>query len=127
MTNDKTPCQYCGEEYSSQGVHAHERHCDENPENQDDEDETAAADEGGDSVFATSVNDDADLTEVEEVVRDRADGDCENCGEDYETFHRIYPDEPEATSNLFALCGDCEAELEDLHPLTKRSKVRHEE
>lgn len=35
--SEKVECQYCGKEFSKRGVANHERYCDENPENKEQE------------------------------------------------------------------------------------------
>lgn len=37
MSDEKVECQYCGKKYSKRGVANHEKYCDENPENKEQE------------------------------------------------------------------------------------------
>lgn len=120
--SEQVACEYCGEMFSPQGVSTHERYCDEKPD-EDDEDGTAD-DADGASVLANSVEDEDELSDIQRAVLNRTDGDCERCGEGYETFHLVREDKPESTRNLFALCRDCDDDLTNLHPHSKRTLVR---
>jgi hypothetical protein len=138
--SNTTPCQFCGDEYKARGVAAHERACDENPENQS-EPTQAQSDE------ATSESDDTE-TPLEKQALERDGCQCRRCGAtgtpvDYDpdtldvdldwdgdldvdpnvelTVEPLVPgDSVEALQELVTLCPDI---VDGLHYLTKRTEV----
>ena len=98
-------CEYCGESFDKRGIGAHQRHCD------DAQQETMTP----------------ELAGLEAEVRERDDGQCASCGTDSGLVaHEVDPDVGQERANLVTLCGHCEAQLEGLHPRTKRTKLRSE-
>jgi hypothetical protein len=139
---DVVVCEFCGDEYKKQGLAAHQRFCDEKPDEGDEdsdgenggvgEDERPVEAEEGDvpadegEVSGDTPTPRDNLDPIEQAAIDRDDGTCLHCGAtDGLVVHVVDEDERERLANLFTLCDDCLPEFEDLHPLTKRTKIFH--
>jgi hypothetical protein len=129
--SNTTPCQFCGGEYKARGVAAHERACDENPENQ-----SGATDPQSGQTAPKSGATQSSETPLEARALER-DGRCRRCGAtgdpdvvdwsgDAElTVEPLVPDgTAEELQDLISLCPQCADLIDDgLHYLTKRTKV----
>lgn len=108
MNDDETvECEYCGDSFHKQGIGAHKAHC----EGRTDDDSGAQQFEG--------LEADAYARDGEACVR------CE--ATDALTIHRIDRSVGAELSNLVTLCDDCEADIAELHSLTKRTQIFHHE
>ena len=102
----KVECEYCGEYFKEEGLATHHRFCD-------------AAEEDG-------SQEDAGHSELEETILERDNDSCARCeSEEHLVVHQIDPNRGDVRSNLVTLCEECDAELEGLHPRTKRSKIQN--
>lgn len=96
-------CEYCGELFDKRGIGAHQRHCD-----------------GAHEETMTP-----ELDGLEAKARERDDGQCRRCdASERLVTHEVDPDVGQELANVVTLCGTCEAEIEGLHPRTKRTKIR---
>jgi len=104
MTDEHVDCEYCGESFKKQGLAAHQRYCD-----------------AKEAEEATAV---PEYEGTEAKVVDRDDERCLRCESTAElVVHQIAPDRDVAINNLVTLCEGCEADLDGLHPRTKRTKI----
>jgi len=111
-SSDTTPCQFCGDEYQApRGIATHERHCEENPENQSGatEDQSGqtetslkarALKRDGCAYRRCGATGDPDVVDVDLDVDWSGDADL--------TVEPLVPgDTVEALSDLVTLCSDC--------------------
>ena len=100
--SDTVECEFCGDEYKTQGLATHQRFCDEKPCDEDASGRSALASE----------------------ALERDGHTCVNCGSTDElTAHMVDSVEPDRLANRISLCLDCHDEFDELHPLTKRTKA----
>lgn len=112
-TDDRVPCDHCGELYDRRGIGAHEASC---SEASSDEDTSAPSD---------TTDADPEWGGVELEVLERDNGQCRRCGSDEDlVVHVINRAILGKRSNLVTLCADCEAEIEGLHYRTKRTAIQ---
>ncbi|AUX08928.1 hypothetical protein AArcSl_1297 [Halalkaliarchaeum desulfuricum] len=103
--SDTVECEYCGEEFDKRGIGAHKAHCD------------------GAEEAQTAPRQAVDGLEAEVYARDN--GQCRRCGaEESLDVHQVDSDKEPVRANLVIVCAECEAEIEGLHPRTKRTKIR---
>ncbi|WP_152422174.1 hypothetical protein [Natrialba asiatica] len=100
-------CEYCGEAFKEQGLPAHQRYCD------------AVEEEGSQGG--------PEYSDLEEAVLERDDNACVRCDADGDLIvHKIDPSGEDENRNLVSVCGDCDGEIDGLHPRTKRTKIQSE-
>jgi len=103
---DMVECEYCGEEFKSAGLGAHQRFC-------DDVDADDSEGENEEDSFRADV-------------LERDDRACLVCGSDDELVtHVVDESEPDELVNRLTLCEDCDENMAGLHPMTKRTKAHH--
>lgn len=108
----------CGfEAKDSRGLSAHQRYCDEYQEA-----EMVPSDDDPHTV--PTRGDEKEYSDFEEEVLSRDSYECRRCGEDASCVHKMKPEGDEKLSNFRAVCGDCDAFLEGLHPQTKDTEVK---
>jgi len=129
MSDDTVECEYCGEEFKSQGLATHQRFCDEKPdEEQDGHDSStdAISDEESpeDDDTTTRDNRSGRWSDFEADVVDRDNGECRRCSSDENlVVHTVDPDGKQRLQNALTLCEECDAYVEDFHPRTKRTAI----
>ena len=96
-------CEYCGDSFDTRGIGAHQRYCD-----------------GANEATVTP-----EPAGLEATVRARDDEQCRRCEATTALgVHTVNPAVGQELANLVTLCARCAAELEGLHPRTKRTKIR---
>jgi len=96
-------CEYCGDSFDKRGLGAHQRYCD-----------------GAQEATVTPES-----AGVEATVRARDDEQCRRCGATSALgVHTVSPAVGQELANLVTLCAPCGAELDGLHPRTKRTKIQ---
>lgn len=116
-SDDMAVCEFCDDEYKARGLATHQRFCDE-AEATDGTDDTDETDDEGDTN--TSVN----RSDFEDSVLERDDFECRRCGAtDGLVVHPVDEEIGEVLNNNVTLCADCEADIEDYRPVTKRTAI----
>lgn len=133
---EMSECEFCGDEFKTQGLAAHQRYCDEKSTEADEsdggesKDDSSDVGENGPSTDERNAGSEAtqkshdNLDQLDRDTFERDDWECLGCGATDELVsHTVDVCELPRLANRITLCQWCDEEFANYHPLTKRTKA----